>query len=882
MFSSNINNKFRYLTIIRLLYSCVYFFCVSVVSASVEEFKLSDDIVPSFQVIELKLDPKLAQYSGNTTIEINITKPSKIIKLYSKGLLINSVTLERESSQHSPIKLAVVGTNVYDITSFSAKKIVDKGKYKLSISYQGKYINNGSGLFKVTESNENYLFTQFQAMLARTVFPSFDQPNFKISFQFKISVPKGYLAISNTPKKQLISHNGWDTFMFEPTAPIYTDVLAFSVGKFDSIDIPHMPIPSKLYVLKGKLPQTNFATKHISTIFKAVESSFSIKYPYKKLDMIAVPNYSNAAMEHVGLIYYKEDLILLDPVPSISEQKYSLKLIAHEISHMWFGNLVTMQWWNDLWLNESFAEWLARKVVINTFPTLSASLDLPQIRSLFDDNVDNQLPIRRSVKSKADADSMGGIAYYKGNAILNMVEQYIGEDEFHQAVIAYLLAYKNTNATLHNFVKHIERVSNKELSGFFSSFLEQPGFPLLTLKRTEGKLLIYQSPFGVSDEANENMLWHIPLQLKFLSKNGVKKHRVFLKNKTLELTIPDGVIAIFPDANAVGYYRYVLPDKDENYIKKHITQLDDNEKLAWLNNNVHLTNITLREYTDVLTTKLALLSDTSLNKKIATDIIRDIDHSYTEFIPEEIINDYSRYLKKHLNLRLMALTSNFSNGKKHNNTSNNSITDKALMASLFRLAGSRLRDKSTIEFAKDHYLDILSEKSSIDSSISREVLNVVASNFGENEYSLFESAYVKTTNSRLKSDILTSMGYFASPKIVTRYFDFLLSGKVPTDEIGYRFQYPSFNPALRHHVINYIENNKDEILKRINEKQWFPYNFITSCEEDIRARVNQVFSSWTTDTPGLKEKLNTVNETIKQCISKRANNIPQLKRLLLM
>lgn len=867
-----------------LLFCSAYFISVGVMSAPTEEFKLSDDIVPSFQLIELTLDPELAQYSGTTTIEINITKATKVIKLYSKGLLISSVMVESKSRLHSPMKLAVVGTNEFDITSFSAKNTLPKGKYKLSLSYQGKYTDNGSGLFKVTENNENYLFTQFQAMLARTVFPSFDQPNFKISFQFKISVPKGFMAISNTPQKQLTSHNRLNTFVFEPTAPIYTDVLAFSVGKFDSIDIPHMPVPSKLYVLKGKLPQTSFAIKHMSKIFKEVESFFSIKYPYKKLDMIAVPNYSNAAMEHVGLIYYKEDFILLDDTPSIREQKYSLKLFAHEIAHMWFGNLVTMHWWNDLWLNESFAEWLARKVVINAFPSLSAELDLPQIRSLFDDNVDNQQPIRRTVKSKIDADSMGDIAYNKGNAILNMIEYYVGEDKFRQAVIAYLLEYKNSNATLQDFVKHIEEVSNKDLAGFFSSFLEQPGFPLLTLKRNEGKLLITQHPFGAKHENNRNdkMLWHVPLMIKFLSESGVITQSVFLKNKTLELTIPHGVKAIFPDANAVGYYRYLLADEDENYIKRNITQLDDNEKLAWLNNNEHLAKIGKHAYADVLSTKLALLSDISLNKKIATDIIRDIDHSYTDFIPENIVNEYSRYIAKHLKPRLTTLKWHLIPERSNNITRKTSMADKALMASLFRLAGSRLRDKSAIEFAKENYLDILSEKSLLDSSLSSEILNVVASNFGEDEYKLFESAYEKTTNSRLKSDIISSMGYFASPKIVTRYYDFLLSGKVPTDEIGYRFQYPSFNPALRHYVIDYIENNKDEILKHINEKQWFPYNFITSCEEDIRVRVNEVFSTWINEIPGLKEKLNTVDETIKQCISSRADNIPQLKRQLLM
>ena len=862
-------NKCQYFTIFSLL-----LFMMPIKSVMAEEFKLSNNIIPTSQIIKLMLDPESGKYSGETTITINITKPSTEIKLYSKNLLINSALIKSKKNKET---LTLVNTNKYDITSFSAKNTLLTGKHQLLLSFEGKYTNTGDGLFKVIENNENYLFTQFQSMLTRTVFPSFDQPNFKIPFQFHIRVPTGYLAISNTPQMKLSSHDGWDTYIFEPTAPIYTDILSFAVGKFDSINIPNMPIPSKIYVVKGKLADTTYVKKHIGNIFEKVETFFSTQYPYKKLDIIAVPNFSSGAMENAGLIYFKEDFLLLGEVPTISQQKYSLKLIAHEISHMWFGNLVTMQWWNDLWLNESFAEWLARKIVTTNYPELSAELDLPQIRSLFDDNVDTQLPIRRNVKSKTDADSMGGIVYDKGNAVLNMVELYVGEDIFRQAVIAYISEYKNGNATLQNFVKHIELASHKNLTNFFSSFLEQPGFPLLSLKVNDDKLLISQQPFSANNNDKVKMLWHIPVILKFLTDEGIITKSIFLNQQTTAISLPKNVNAIFPDAKAVGYYRYVIPNKDENFIKNNIFMLNNKEKLAWIDNNTHLINIAKRAYVDVLSIKIALLSDSSLNKKIATDIIRDIDFSYTDFIPVELQEKYSLYIAKQLQKRLKAVEWHSNS----NSNSKNTIADESLNAALLNLAGSRLRNKKAINFAKENYQAVLFEKSSLDSSMSKAVLEVVAANSTEVEYLLFEKAYLKTKNSNLKSNILTAMGYFSSPDIVNRYYDFLLSGKVPIDDISYRFQYPSFNPNLRLHVLNYIDNNKGKILQRINQKQWFPYNFYTSCEENIRTRVNQVFSSWVVEIPGLKEKLNIVDKTIKQCINSRAQNIVQLQKQLL-
>jgi len=347
---------------------------------------------------------------------------------------------------------------------------------------------------------------------------------------------------------------------------------------------------------------------------------------------------------------------------------------------------------------------------------------------------------------------------------------------------------------------------------------------------------------------------------------------VFLNKRVMELSIPKGTKAVFPDGKAIGYYRYLLLENNEHFIKDNISRLNDNEKLAWLDNNIQLTKIDKRAYADVLSIKIALLSDLSLNKKVASDILKDINFSYIDFIPKAISENYSRYIAKHLDVRLKTV--------KWFDNSSNTAEESSLKASLLTLAGSRLGNIKAIMFAKENFQDVLSEQSSLDASMSKAVLEVVAANSGEEEHKLFEMAYLKSTNNNLKSSIINAMGSFSSPKIVTRYYDFLLSRQVPTDEIGYRFQYPSFNPTLRHYVMDYIEANKDKILKHINQKQWFPYTFYTSCEEDVRLRVNKVFSSWVKEVPGLKAKLNTVDETIKQCIRSRSKNIFQLEEQL--
>ena len=855
-----------------------------------EAFKLSGQVQPIRQTIKLKLDPTDEVFSGTTTIEIEIKQPTSTIKLYSKGLSIESVDLQASSNNNtnsnannntnsnannnahradSKQVLLVTNSNQYDtapydIIALKSEKVIPKGHFQLSLAFSGQYSQTAEGLFKIVQGEQNQLFTQFQPMQARRVFPAFDQPNFKIPFQFEIDAPDGYQVISNTPQKRKSTQQGRSLFIFEPTLPVYTDVLAFAVGQFDAIDIPDMPIPAKLYVSKGKSAQSEFIKQNIAKIYRQIETFFTLPYPYAKLDFLAIPDYPGAGMENVGLIVMKEDFILLGQQPAISEQKYSLKLVAHEIAHMWFGNSVTMGWWNDLWLNESFAEWLAKKVLTQSYPQLSPELDLPQLNALSDDNVDTQQAIRRTIKTVADVNSVGQLVYSKGNAILNMVEHYVGEIYFRQAVVTYLKAYKNGNAGYRDFIKHIEKASGKKLDGIFSSFLNQAGFPLVSFTIDNGNLLLSQQPFGSTNKTAKQQSWQLPLRLKILTDNAVKVQGLLLNSQTMTLELPPGTKAFFPDVGAIGYFRYDLPPAFEQVIKSSLPLLADNEKLSWLKNSQQLSKINKRAYQDVFSLELALLSDLSLNPKITSDIVKDLDFSYAEFIPAKAAKAYSQQIATTLAPRLKTMDW----------AAKEDLKKQALKARLLNLAGGKLADTRAIAFAKKHYQAVLKDRSGFDAAMAKAVLEVVAATSGKAEFSAFEKTYISASNQKLKSTILTAMGYFASPALVTRYYEFLLSGKVPIDDIGYRFQYPSFNPALRHHVVDYIEQNKPKILARINEQQWFPYVFYTTCEEDIRQRINKLFAGWAETVPGLDDKMATIDAIIKQCIQTRAAAYP--------
>jgi alanyl aminopeptidase len=841
-------------------------------SVQADDFKLTDEVVPTYQAIKLTVDPNSDGFSGSTTINIDVKQPTRAITLYAKGLLITAVSLQQGSVSQS---LLPGKPNGYDMVALNAQKLIPVGKYLLLMDFFGQYSSSGTGLYKVRENNHNSLFSQFQPMQARSVFPSFDQPNFKIPFQFTVKVPKQYEVLSNTHEQKdsedLNDNILWRTVNFAPTLPIYTDVLALAVGQFDVLEVPGLPMPAKLYVSKGKKAQGQYFIDHTATIFNEVAGFFGQKYPYQKLDFIAVPQYGGAGMENVGLIFYKEAMVLFAGEPSAKEQKKANVLIAHEIAHMWFGNSVTMRWWNDLWLNESFAQWLANKVVIKSFPGLSAELDLPQLDSLGDDQTDTAQPLRRAVTIAADVDAIGQMVYSKGTAILNMVEQYVGEAQFARAVVAYINQYSHGNATAEDFVRHIKQSSTdkgKQLDGILASFLNQPGFPLISLKQQNDQLVIRQQPFGAIAKDKQQLLWQVPLNLKVFTDNAVSSQRILLEKRQQTIKLPANTVAVFPDAGAIGYYRYDLPLAFEKVIQQRLTALLDHEKLAWLENNQHLSKVNKRAFVEVFLVQLTLLADASLNPKIASDILRTLNFSYAEFVPAQYWSAYSQLIKTTLAVQLATIGW----AESHR--------EPRFKAQLLALAGSKLADKRAIAFAKQHYLAVLQDNSQFGSELSKAILEVVASTSGATEFSRFKQAYLELQNQQLKGQILTAMGHFEARTLITRYYDFLLSGRVPADDIGYRFQYPLFNPALRHHVADYIGLNKQKILSKITQQQWFVYNFYTSCEEDIRVKVMKIFTGWQDKVPGLTDKMATINNQIKQCIITREQSLPGLLKVL--
>ena len=325
-------------------------------------------------------------------------------------------------------------------------QVINKGHYKLSLDYNGAYSHDLNGLYRIKDGGNYYLYTQLEPIAARKVLPCFDEPRFKTPFSISVVTPKNLKVISNSPENNA-RHIGSNTIhSFAQTKALPTYLLAIAIGNFDIVEGPKLgtkKVNFRGISTKGKGHKLTFAMKHTPAILAKLEDYFGVPYPFAKLDILAVPDFNAGAMENVGAITFREWYLLLDKNSSSEQQQKFYEIMAHELAHQWFGNLVTMPWWDDLWLNEGFATWLSYKIVDQLRPDFKAKDKLLERiqKAMAQDSLGSARKIRESISSAHDIhNAFDNITYGKGAALVNMLESFQGPGTFQKAS---LLIYKN-------------------------------------------------------------------------------------------------------------------------------------------------------------------------------------------------------------------------------------------------------------------------------------------------------------------------------------------------------------------------------------------------------------------------------------------------------
>ena len=530
-------------------------------------------------------------YTASVEIIFNIDEQTKEIELDSKGLKIIKCDFYSESHENQ-LSLNFKSKNNKLVIN-SSSKFEKEENTKLRIEFKGKIADDLKGIYASkylsnSGKEEKLISTQFEPTDARNAFPCIDEPNYKAKFNLTLIIHSNLTAISNMPIEKTKNLNDKETqIKFQETPIMSTYLLFFAIGKIKSKQLKtNNNILIRVWATNEQEKFSDFALETSEKLLDYFESYFGTKYPLPKLDHIAIPDFAAGAMENWGCISYRETALLVDPEKSsIQTKQLVAAIIAHEMAHMWFGDLVTMDWWNDLWLNESFASWMGDKAISNLYPEWDVwtKFLLDDTNRAFElDALDSSHPIEQEVKNPDEIGQLfDAISYSKGASLIRMLENYIGEEKFKKGIQQYIVKHQYKNTITNDLWDALSNSSNKDIKTLMEQWTTKSGFPLILVSEENDKIKISQEKFSYNPENNDQSEWIVPIKYNSLINNTKSKQTHLLETK--EDFIQNKNITIM-NTDSSGFYKTSYSNelftKISNLLTDNINNFSNEERLG--------------------------------------------------------------------------------------------------------------------------------------------------------------------------------------------------------------------------------------------------------------------------------------------------------------
>jgi alanyl aminopeptidase len=517
--------------------------------------RLGEGAVPRRYVLDLSVDPAETRFRGEAAIEVALAAPTDHVVLHGGDFAFEKAVAVAGGAERAATPVA--GRNGGLALQFAEP--LPAGVVTLRFAWTAPLPEVPTGLYRVREGDRWYAFTQFEPLEARDVFPCFDEPRFKTPFAVTLRVPEGDVALANAPETGRRVEGGRAVFTFAETKPLPTYLVAFAAGPFDLVGEGDR----RVVATRGKGRLAAYMLERTPVVLGALVDWFGSPYPFEKLDQVAVPNFRAGAMENVGLVTYRETLLLLDPAEATPADRFrGQSVMAHELAHQWFGNLVTPAWWDDLWLNESFATWMAGRTMRALWPEYGSYLDaaLGKTGVMNLDAQKDARAVRQPIRDGGDVyNAFDGITYGKGAALLHMFEQWIGPEVFQRGVRQYLADHAHGVATTDDLLRALDAASGKPVGATMRRFLDQPGVPLVQADvacGAQATLTLRQSRYlPAGSDAPQGEPWTIPVCVR--SDAGRACFVLDAPEKTFPLAKCPAWL--HPNADEDGYYRWRVP-----------------------------------------------------------------------------------------------------------------------------------------------------------------------------------------------------------------------------------------------------------------------------------------------------------------------------------
>jgi len=604
--------------------------------------QLPRNVRPIHYDVKIVPDAKSMTFSGKVEIAIEVLQPTRSVTLNAVSLSFSRVELANNSKTVTYAAPKVQVEDDKQTAIFTFDKMIPKGRYRFALDYTGKIGTQAVGLFALDYAGETgpkrALYTQFENSDARRVVPSWDEPAFRASFTLEAIVPSGEMAVSNMPiTSRLDIGNGLTRVRFAPTPKMSTYLLFFALGDFDrataNVDGTELGVITK----KGSAAQAAFVLESSKSILREYNEYFGVRYPLPKLDNVAAPGRSQffGAMENWGAIFTFEHSILLNPsISTQSDKQRAFRIAAHEMAHQWFGNLVTMRWWDDLWLNEGFASWMEARTTSRLHPEWNTALAAvgSRERAMNLDAFKTTHPVVQHVETVEQASqAFDAITYSKGQAVIGMLEGYVGATAWRAGVRRYIKKHAYGNTETDDLWREIETASGQPVTAIAHEFTLQPGVPMIRVESavcnsSHTTLHLTQAEFSNDRPDKRPLAWRVPVIVQAIG--AVAPVRTLVTGGRARVSLP-GCAPVVVNAGQSGYYRTVYAPALFQAIAKNFGVLTPLDQLGLLSDSWALGLAGLQPVSDVL--DLAKVTSDDADPQIwgkIAEVFADINEYY--------------------------------------------------------------------------------------------------------------------------------------------------------------------------------------------------------------------------------------------------------------
>jgi aminopeptidase N len=750
--------------------------------------KLPKDIIPRAYVIRLEPNTDSLVTIGSESIEVEVLKPTDRIVI---NAVDTDISQARLSGAHTSEELTPQIDAKAETVTFQTKTSLEPGSYQLALTFQSKITEQPHGLFiqyfRIGERLERLLSTQMEPTDARRLFPCWDEPVFRALFQLTVKAKKEDTVISNMPiasEQTLGPDEKLVTFDRTPAMASYLFVLA--CGKLEWVEDEVAGLKLRIVTTPCKQELGRYALQVTKEILPYYNEYFGVPYPLPKLDQIALPSGFGGAMENWGGITYNEDLLLFDPQASSDLVKQRIfEVMAHEIAHQWFGDLVTMAWWDNIWLNEGFASWMQKKATDHFNPDwkvwVHANND--KQRAMAFDARKTSHPIQQPITDEAQANSaFDEITYQKGQSFIRMLENYVGEETFRSGIRSYMAKHKYSNTTTADLWEALETAAGKPVKDVAASWTEQPGFPLIKVKTqcVNGRQVVglQQARFLIGEPENTSLSWSVPVGIVRVNEPK-KMKRVLLSKSSSNFDVWRCDEPIKVNAGDVGFFRVSYEPALFSELERNALKLPESDRV----NLVTDTWATLESGDSPASTYFELLEGLSRDDSYA--VWQSIIGFERTIGPLKLVNrleqdqpggaKYENYVCALLGQKLAELTWDEQAGEP---------IEKRLLRALLIEALGTFGDQSVIDEAFRRFASFRENPTSLNPNLRPAVVRIVGRCSSPTDYEILLKLAEESPTSEQRRMYLRALSAVRDPELARRSVEFFVSKHVAPGDGG--------------------------------------------------------------------------------------------------